>query len=337
MTSVLAASLGLATLTAVALVAGPAAAQECPLDRPVNMAGLGYESHAFHTEVAAFIMREGYGCEVEILPVETLAGFTGLARGDLDANMEVWTANPPPAWQEGLDAGQLVDLGPNFPAAVEGWFVPRYLVEGPDAPAPDLRTPQDLARYAELFADPEDPDKGRFYNCVAGWQCEIINTQKLIAYGLDDLYTNFRPGSGGAMAADIVSRVRRERPVVFYYWAPTGLFGQVGDQLIQLEEEPYDAEIWAEMQEADRPTRATAYPSSPVHVAANAAFAEEAPELAELLRNYETTTLETSQAVAYMQDNSADADEAAENYLRTTTAWETWVPEDVAARVREAL
>jgi glycine betaine/proline transport system substrate-binding protein len=189
----------------------PASAQECPLDRPVNMAGLGYESHAFHTEVVATIMREGYGCEVEIIPVETLAGFTGLARGDLDANMEIWTANPPPAWQEGLDDGTLVDLGPNFPAALEGWFVPRYLVEGPDAPAPDLRTPADLARYAELFADPEDPDKGRFYNCVAGWVCEEINTKKLEVYGLTDLYTNFRPGSGARWPRTL-SRVRRERP-----------------------------------------------------------------------------------------------------------------------------
>ncbi|MEM1289327.1 MAG: glycine betaine ABC transporter substrate-binding protein [Pseudomonadota bacterium] len=331
------ASLGLATLGAASTATVPAAAQECPVDRPVNMAGLGYESHAFHTEVVSFIMREGYGCEVESIPVETLAGFTGLARGDLDANMEVWTANPPPAWQEGLDAGTLVDLGPNFPAALEGWFVPRYLVEGPDAPAPDLKTPQDLARYAELFADPEDPDKGRVYNCVAGWVCEVINTQKLIAYGLDDLYTNFRPGSGGAMAAEIVSRVRRERPVVFYYWAPTGLFGQIGDDLIQLEEAPHDPEIWEEMREAEAPTRATAYPSSPVHVAANAEFAAAAPELAELLTNYETTTLETSQAVAYMQDNDADADEAAENYLRTTTDWESWVPADVVERVKAAL
>lgn len=342
MKTLLTAGLGLATLTAVSALSpiaftAPANAQACPIDRPVNMAGLGYESHAFHTEVVATIMREGFGCEVEVLPVETLAGFTGLARGDLDANMEIWTANPPPAWQEGLDDGSLVDLGPNFPAALEGWFVPRYLVEGPDAPAPDLRTPQDLARYVELFQDPEDPDRGRFYNCVAGWVCDEINTQKLIAYGLEDLYTNFRPGSGGAMAADIISRVRRERPVVFYYWAPTGLFGQIGDDLIQLEEEPFDQAIWDELRETEEPTRATAYPSSPVHVGASASFVEAAPELAALLENYETTTLSTSQAVAYMQENDADADEAAENFLETTTDWESWVPDDVAARVRAAL
>ena len=332
------AGLGLAALSVAPFVASaPANAQECPIERPVNMAGLGYESHAFHTEVVALIMREGYGCEVEIIPVETLAGFTGLARGDLDANMEIWTANPPPAWQEGLDAGTLVDLGPNFPSAGEGWFVPRYLVEGPDAPAPDLRTPQDLARYVDLFSDPEDPDKGRFYNCVAGWVCEDINTRKLQAYGLSDLFTNFRPGSGGAMAADIISRVRRERPVVFYYWAPTGLFGQIGDDLIQLEEEPFDQAIWDEMREAQTPTRATAYPSSAVHVGANAQFVADAPELAALLTRYETTTLSTSQAVAYMEENDADADEAAAQFLRTTTAWESWVPAEVVVRVRAAL
>ena len=345
MKTIYSAGLGLAALGAACALtsfsATPASAEAsgaaCPLDRPVNMAGLGYESHAFHTEVAALILREGFGCEVEILPVETLAGFAGLSRGDLDVNMEIWTANPPPAWQEGLDDGTLSDIGPNFPATIEGWFVPRYLVEGPDAPAPDLRTTADLARYAELFEDPEEPGKGRFYNCVAGWVCEEINSRKLIAYGLDDLYTNFRPGSGGSMAADIVSRVRRERPVVFYYWAPTGLFGQIGDDLIQLEEAPFDQAIWDEMRAADTPTRATAYPSSPVHVGASTAFVDAAPELAAFFRAYETTTLQTSQSIAYMQDNDADADEAAAQFLAESTEWEAWVPADVAARVRAAL
>jgi glycine betaine/proline transport system substrate-binding protein len=55
------------------------------------------------------------------------------------------------------------------------------------------------------------------------------------------------------------------------------------------------------------------------------------------LERYETTTLSTSQAVAYMQDNDADADEAAANYLETTSDWESWVPADVAERVRAAL
>jgi glycine betaine/proline transport system substrate-binding protein len=113
------------------------------------------------------------------------------------------------------------------------------------------------------------------------------------------------------MAADIVSRVRRERPVVFYYWAPTGLFGQIGDELIQLEEEPFDQEIWDEMRESDEPTATPPIRPRRSMSAPMRSFVEAAPELAELLERYETTTLSTSQAVAYMQDNDADADEAA--------------------------
>ncbi|MEZ5855277.1 MAG: glycine betaine ABC transporter substrate-binding protein [Hyphomicrobiaceae bacterium] len=44
-----------------------------------------------------------------------------------------------------------------------------------------------------MFKDPEELSKGRFYNCIAGWQCEVTNTKKLYAYGLLKDFTNFRP------------------------------------------------------------------------------------------------------------------------------------------------
>jgi glycine betaine/proline transport system substrate-binding protein len=55
--------------------------------------------------------------------------------------------------------------------------VPRYIVEGPGAVAPGLRSVADLPDYVALFADPEEPGKGRFYNCPAGWVCEVINSK----------------------------------------------------------------------------------------------------------------------------------------------------------------
>ena len=58
--------------------------------------------------------------------------------------------------------------------AVEGWYVPRYVIEGDakrklEAKAPDLKSIADLAKYASVFKDQEEPSKGRFYNCPAGW------------------------------------------------------------------------------------------------------------------------------------------------------------------------
>ena len=86
-------------------------------------------------------------------------------------------------------AGQTVALGTTYPDATEGWFVPTSIVSGANAVAPDLKSVTDLPKYNELFADPEEPGKGRFYNCPAGWQCEVVNSKKLIAYGLDDKTT----------------------------------------------------------------------------------------------------------------------------------------------------
>ncbi|WP_205508360.1 glycine betaine ABC transporter substrate-binding protein, partial [Stenotrophomonas indicatrix] len=74
---------------------------------------------------------------------------------------------------------------------------------GIEAKAPELRSVADLPRYKALFRDPEEPAKGRFYNCPTGWTCEIVNSQKLKAYRLQDSYTNFRTGTGPALDAAI--------------------------------------------------------------------------------------------------------------------------------------
>ena len=42
-----------------------------------------------------------------------------------------------------------------------------------------------------------------------GWTSEVVNKQKLKAYGLEDSYTNFRSGSGAALDAEISSSIRR--------------------------------------------------------------------------------------------------------------------------------
>ena len=327
-------------LAGCAALAGPAMAQkaQCELDRPVVFAGLDWDSNAFHTAVAQYIIKHGYGCEVDKIPGSTIPLLNGMARGDIDVTMEIWKDNVTEAWNEAEKRGQVVDLGINFPDAVQAWWVPKYLVEGADAPAPDLKSVRDLARYKNLFRDPEEPSKGRFYNCIAGWGCEVVNTKKFEAYGLDAHFTNFRPGTGGALAAAIESNIKRKRPIVFYYWGPTWVLGKVGDEVVQLEEPAYDKAIWEAMGAQEHPTEVTAYPLVKVTVGANKKFADSAPRLVAFLKKYETTNAMVSQALAYMQDTDGSADNAAIHFLQENEAlWTEWVPADVADRVKSAL
>lgn len=326
--------LAAAFAAATAVLAGPASAQ-CEIDRPIVFAGLDYDSAAFHTAVARFVLEHGFGCRTETLPGTVIPLVNGVARGDVDVIMEIWTANPVQAWVEAEKAGKVVPLGTTFPDAVEGWYVTAPTVRGEGAPAPDLKSVADLGKYAMVFEDPEEPGKGRFYNCPAGWQCEVVNSKKLIAYGLADSYTNFRPGTGEALAAAADSAAIRGRPIVFYYWGPTWLLGK--HDFVRLEEPAYDKKIWDEMMASDHPEQATAYPTSKVIIGANAEFVAGAPKLTQFLKAYSSTNAATSAALAYMREQDAKPDEAARHFLSTDTSWAQWVPAEVAEKVKAAL
>lgn len=325
-----------------ALASGAAQAQpKCEVGHPVVFAGLDYDSAAFHTAVAQRIVRDGYGCKVDAIPGSVIPLINGMVRGDVQVNMEIWKSNQPVNWTDGVAAGTLVEVGVNFPDATQGWYVPRYLVEGAKAPAPDLKSVSDLPKYKALFADPEEPGKGRFLNCPAGWQCEVFNSKKLHAYGLDASYTNFRPGTGAALDAGITSAIKRRKPVLFYYWSPTWLMGQLGKELVLLREPPYDEAVWNALTNAKNVqdvTAATAYPTVQVVIGARKDFLDAAPQLHDFLSRYRTSAALVSEALAYMQRHKASADDAARHFLKTHEAvWKAWVPADVAARVKARL
>lgn len=332
----------LACLLACALCAAvPVAAARCEVERKVVFAGLDWDSNAFHTAVAQRIVRDGFGCAVDTIPGATIPLLNGLSRGEIQVVMEVWMSNPPPSWTEGVAAGKLVEVGINFPDATQGWYVPRYLVEGPGAPAAGLKSVADLPRFKALFADPEEPAKGRFLNCPAGWQCEVFNDKKLAAYGLSDSFTNFRPGTGAALDAAVVSALTRKRPVLFYYWGPTWLLGQWGLDLVQLDEPAYDAAVWkalSEAKDAKDVKAATAYPTVRVVIGARKDFLDSAPQLHRFLQRYRTSAQLVSEALAYMQQSKASADDAARRFLKMHEAlWTPWVPPEAAAGVKAKL
>lgn len=315
-----------------------AAAPACEIDRPVVFAGLDWDSNAFHVAVARFILDKGYGCASDVLPGTTIPLLNGMAHGDVDVTMELWKDNLPEAWEAARKGGRSIELGINLDDAVQGWFVPRYVIEGPNAVAPGLKSVFDLPKYKEIFRDPEEPARGRFYNGVAGWAAETVNTKKLKAYGLDDAFTNFRPGSGTALASAIASAYKRQRPILYYYWGPTWVMGLYDG--VMLDEPAYDEATWKAMANAKSPDKAVAFPKMEVWVVVNAAFIAKTPQLREFLSKYHTTSAVVSKALVTMREaGGANAPEvAAKAFLKERgDIWRAWVPADVAARVAAAL
>ena len=312
------------------------AAMACELKRPVVFAGLDYDSAAFHTTIARTILEKGFDCKTDRVPGATIPLVNGLARGDVDVIMEIWLANPVQPWVDAERDKKVVRLGTTFPDATEGWFVPRPLVEGPNAKAPRLRSVSDLVDHKSLFPDPDNPDKGLFYNCVPGWQCELVNSKKLAAYGLEPHFTNVRPGASEALVAAVDSALKRGRPVVFYHWSPSWLVG--AHDLVRLDEPAFDKEVWTKLLAEARPGRATAYPVSEVVIGGNVRFVEAAPTIAAFLRAYHSTAADTSAALAAGRAANISVEQAAFRFLKEKPDfWRRWLPEDVANRVASAL
>ena len=318
-----------------------AADPSCEIDRPVMFAGLNYDSALFHNAVARYIIEKGYGCQTDALPGETIPLLTGAGKGDIDVVMEIWRDNVADAWKTAEAAGKVKQIGVNFDDAVEGWFVPSFVIKGDEKRgikpmAPDLKSVSDLPKYTKLFEDPEEPGKGRFYNCPSGWVCEKVNSNKLKAYGLDDSYTNFRPGTGAALSAAIASANKRGKPILYYYWGPTWVMGLYDS--IKLQEPAYNKEIFDKLKDGSDTSQATAYPQSTVTVGVNTDFMKAAPTLTTFLSHYHTSSALVSEMLAYMQDEGEKPAEAAKYFLKNKQdVWTKWVPADVAQRVKDSL
>lgn len=310
---------------------------EATWDQPVVFGDGGFASVQFHNRVAQYILENGYGYETESIPAETVALMQGMENNDIQVSMEIWV-DQIPAWDQAVEDEVMTDLGPNYGESIQGWFVPTYVIEGDEERgiepmAPDLESVEDLEQYKDLFQDPEITEKGRFYNCIGSWECSRVNDAKLKAYGLDDDYNSFKPGSGPALATSLVSAYETGEPWFGYYWAPTWIFAQL--DLTQIEEPEYTEECWEDIFTG---SVGCSYPSVRVHVGANAEFAEQAPDAATFLENYESTMDATNEVLLYIRDNEASPEQTAIWWLENNEAlWTEWATDEAVEGVQEAL
>ncbi|SFA80663.1 glycine betaine/proline transport system substrate-binding protein [Lentibacillus halodurans] len=307
---------------------------EASVDKLV-FADAGWNSIRVHNSIAQKIIEEGYGIDTEVTPGSTAATVQGLREGDIDIYMELWTDNIKDVYNEAIEAGDFEKVSTNFDDNVQGIYVPTYVIEGDEERgiepmAPDLQTVEDLKNYPELFEDPAEPGKGRLINAPSGWAVEESITQKMETYGLNDTFENFKPGSDAAIVASLADAYEAGEAWVGYYWSPTAVTAKY--DLTLLEEPAFDQETWDE-------TKGTEFPPNDVVIGVHKDVPEAAPEVVEFLQNYETSSALTEEALDYMNENEdASAEEAAIWWMNEhEDEWTSWVPEDVADKVKDSM
>ncbi|QHE51199.1 ABC transporter substrate-binding protein [Pontibacillus sp. HMF3514] len=300
----------------------------------ITFGDAGWDSIRVHNFIAGTIIKEGYGHEMEVTSGSTPATTQGLREGDIDIMMEMWTDNIIEVYNEAIEKEEIMELSVNFDDNAQGFWVPTYVIEGDEERgiepmAPDLKTVKDLGKYPELFEDPEDPGKGRVIGAPSGWAVDEILATKMKTYGIDDKINYFRPGSDAAIVTSLSDAYESGEPWVGYYWSPTWVTGMY--DLTLLDEPDYDKETFEE-------NRGTEIPPNRVTVAVNSGMKDKAPKVLEFLRNYETSSELTAEALTYMKENDASEEEAAKWWLKQhEDLWTEWVPEDVAKKVKDSL
>ena len=334
----IAAAIAVAFLSAASLpvLAQDADATQCGTDRTIDIAEMTWPSAAALAHIHATILEEGYGCDVEIVAGDTVPTSSSMmTRGTPAIAPELWTSAIEDAWAAAIEEGTVVQLSDAITdGTVEGWFIPEYV----QAEHPDLTTAEAVIARPELFPDPEEPSQGRLYSCPPGWACELSTSALFEAFDMEESWNLFSPGSGGALDASIARAFTREEPILFYYWGPTAILGKY--PAVQLEIGEADMEVYAcnTDPDCDEPAGVTAYPSSPAVVGAAAWIQEEAPVVAEYFTKVGLTNAQISELLVYGDENQADAEETAENFLKTKQdVWTQWVPAEVAEKVLAAI
>jgi len=329
-------TLALFSVSITGIQAQESAGTSCGTDRAIDIAEMTWPSAAALAHIHATILETGFGCDVEIVTGDTVPTSSSmLTRGTPAVAPELWTSAIEEPWAEGIEAGDVVALSDAITdGTVEGWFIPRYLQEA----HPELTSAEAVIARPDLFADPEEPNKGRLYSCPPGWACELSTSALFEAFDMAETWNLFSPGSGGALDASIARAFTREEPILFYYWGPTAILGKYDAVQIDLGETKPDVYACNTDPDCNEPAGVTAYPSSPAVVGAASWVQEEAPAVADYFSKVGLSNAEISELLVYGDENQADAAATAQNFLKTKEdLWTSWVPADVAERVKASL
>lgn len=329
--------LGAALLSAAAFGLSPQAkAAECDYDDTITIAEMTWLSAGTFAYVAEKILADGYGCDVEIVPGDTVPTATSmLTKSEPTIAPELWVSTAQSIWDEAQEKGNIYKATDIFAdGGKEGWWIPDYVAEA----NPGLKSVEDLKDYSELFVEVASNGRGRFYGCPPGWGCEIITNNLFRALNLEDHnWELFSPGSGANLKASYARKVTRGQPIVGYYWGPTAVIGKYN--LVRLEMPPYNAEKFTELTVPDAPDpQVTGWKKGDVAVAVVTEVRESAPHVADFLAKMSYPNALVNQLLAWGDDNSASPEEVAERFLENhEDVWTQWVPSDVADNVRASL
>ena len=149
----------------------------------LTMAEMNWASAELMAHVDKIILEKGYGCDVELVAGATMPTFTSMnEKGQPDVAAELWANAVRDPLKKAVDEGRLHIASPApITGLGEGWWIPPHTAKK----HPDLKTALDIMKRPALFPHKEDPTKGAFVGCPAGWGCQLANANLFRAFEME--------------------------------------------------------------------------------------------------------------------------------------------------------
>lgn len=231
------------------------------------------------------------------VPLDPAPAWAGLQRGDLDLLVEANLPNQQAFADEAKGEASLVSE--TYGGAVQGWFVPRYVVEGDGAPAAGLTSIDQLNEFKNVF-------DGTLYDADAGWITSQQNAKRIKGFDLDFKQLN---SSEAALIAQVKRATDRKEPILFYFYRPHWLFSAY--DLVQLEE-PVEFD---EAAFADDGDGRSAIPTLAAWIAARDDLKDRAPVFYEFLGNVKIPLADIEAALDAVDQEDRDPADVARAWV----------------------
>lgn len=321
----------LGTVLALAIpgAAIPSAAMAAEQCGEITMAEMNWSSAKIVVATSKFLLEQGYGCDVAVVPSDTTPAVTSLAENNKpDIVPELWSNSAGDVYEKLKEGGKIVELTSVLdPGGVEGWWIPSYLAEA----HPELKTIDGILANPDLVG-------AMFNNCPDGWGCRTVSDNLARAFDLEGNGIKvFNHGSGETLATSMASAFESKEPWFGYYWAPTTPLGKYDMVSVDLGE--YDKAAHEANQNANTPDpKASAFPTAPILTIVTKDFNESHPKESELLSNVSFKTETMSSLLAWQDENNATSEEAAVYFLQNNKdVWADWLNDDAKEKLAKLL
>ena len=176
----------------------------------------------------------------------------GMDKGDgsIDVYTDWWMPNRQDIWDKYVEGAKTVGVNQPY-LGEQKMFVPDYMVAKGVRTVADLKKPEIAAMF-----DKDGNGKGEYWAGDAGWKSTKMWQVKFKSYGLSDLWEpEIIPDA--TFKGQLEAAVRREQPILFYYWTPEWIHAAYDLTAIEeparnsacVEKTNLDAEDWLETSE----------------------------------------------------------------------------------------